>query len=100
MWYLIVSTPDLCTITYFTYFLTIKLFVLSIFEWSFLTGLTVLYVLYRGSYTSAHVLLNSLNKLGKSDKMRLLPSILFLFRNEFDSNIQEHVSKNLSIIWH
>ena len=33
---------------------------------------------------SAHVLLNLLNKLGKSDKMRGLPSILLLFRNEFN----------------
>ena len=33
---------------------------------------------------SAHVLLNLLNKLGKSDKMRGLPSILSLFRNKFD----------------
>ena len=33
---------------------------------------------------SAHVLLNLLNKLRKSDKMRGLPSILLLFPNEFD----------------
>ena len=33
---------------------------------------------------SAHVLLNLLNELGKSDKMRGLPSILFLFGNEFN----------------
>ena len=32
----------------------------------------------------AHVLLNSLNEFGKRDKMRGLPSILFLFRNEFN----------------
>ena len=32
---------------------------------------------------SAHVLLNLLNKLGKRDKMRGLPSISSLFRNEF-----------------
>ena len=31
---------------------------------------------------SAHVLLNLLNELGKRDKMRGLPSILSLFRNE------------------
>ena len=31
---------------------------------------------------SAHVLLNLLNKLGKRDNMRGLPSILSLFRNE------------------
>ena len=34
---------------------------------------------YRGSYMSAHVLLNLLNELGKRDKMRGLPSILSLF---------------------
>ena len=33
---------------------------------------------------SAHVLLILLNELGKSDKMRDLPSILRLFRNEFN----------------
>ena len=33
---------------------------------------------------SAHVLLNFLNELGKGDKMRGLPSILSLFRNEFN----------------
>ena len=31
---------------------------------------------------SAHVLLNLLNEFGKRDKMRGLPSILSLFRNE------------------
>ena len=38
----------------------------------------------RGSYMSAHVLLNLLNELGKRDKMRGLLSILSLFRNEFN----------------
>ena len=39
---------------------------------------------------SAHVLLNLLNELRKSDKMRGLPGILSLFRNEFmNSTIQE-----------
>ena len=33
---------------------------------------------------SAHVLLNLLNELWKRDKMRGLPSILSLFRNEFN----------------
>ena len=33
---------------------------------------------------SDHVVLNLLNELGKSDKMRGLPSILLLFRNEFN----------------
>ena len=33
---------------------------------------------------SANVLLNLLNELRKSDKMRGLPSILLLFRNKFN----------------
>ena len=33
---------------------------------------------------SAHILLNLLNELGKRDKMRGLPSILSLFRNELN----------------
>ena len=33
---------------------------------------------------SARVLLNVLNELGKRDKMRGVPSILSLFRHEFD----------------
>ena len=33
---------------------------------------------------SAQVLLNLLNELGKRDKMRDLPRILSLFRNEFN----------------
>ena len=33
---------------------------------------------------SVHVLLNLLNELGKRDKMRGLPSILSLFRSEFN----------------
>ena len=46
--------------------------------------LCTFHTIYRGSYMSAHVLLNLLNELGKRDKMRGLPSILFLFRNEFN----------------
>ena len=48
--------------------------------------------IHRGSYRSAHVLLNLLNLLGKKDKMRGLPSILSLFRNKLNiySIIQEH----------
>ena len=38
----------------------------------------------KGSYMSAHVLLNLLNELGKRDKMQGLPSILSLFRNKFN----------------
>ena len=33
---------------------------------------------------SVHVLLNLLYELGKRDKMRGLPSILYLFLNEFN----------------
>ena len=39
--------------------------------------------MHRGSSMSAHVLLNLFSKLRKRDKMRGLPSILSLFRNEF-----------------
>ena len=42
------------------------------------------YFEHRGSYMSAHVLLILLNELEKRDKMRGLPSILSLFRNEFN----------------
>ena len=35
---------------------------------------------------SAHVKLNLLNKLGKSDKMQGLPSILSLFHNQFNKS--------------
>ena len=35
---------------------------------------------------SVHVLLNLFNGLGKRDKMRGLPSILSLFRNEFNKS--------------
>ena len=48
------------------------------------SGTYVLFKKNRGSYMSAHVLLNLLNELGKRDKMRGLPSILSLFRNEFN----------------
>ena len=42
-----------------------------------------LVALHRGSYMSAHVLLNLLNELGKRDKMLGRPCILTLFRNLF-----------------
>ena len=38
----------------------------------------------RGSYMGAHLLLNLLNELGKSDKMLGFLSNLLLFRNEFN----------------
>ena len=37
---------------------------------------------HRGSYMSAHVLLNLLNELKKSDKMRGLSSILIIFSQQ------------------
>ena len=39
---------------------------------------------YKGSYMSAHVLLNLLNELGKRDKIRGLPSILSVSRNKLN----------------
>ena len=54
----------------------------------------------RGSYMSAHILLNLLNELGKSDKKRGLPSILSLFTTcLINSIIQEHACRILFIIW-
>ena len=44
---------------------------------------------------SAHVLLNLLNELGKRDKMRGLPSILSLFRNEFNKFNKTRASTNV-----
>ena len=49
----------------------------------------------RRPYMSAHVLLNLLNELGKSDKMRGLLSILLLFRNEFN-NIRFYLSHDIT----
>ena len=48
---------------------------------------------------SAHVLLNSLNKLWKSDKMRELLSILLLFSNEFNK-FNNTVARMLDSIYH
>ena len=53
-------------------------------EWGTVINYLLGLKLYRGSYMSARVLLNLLNELGKRDKMRGLPSILSLFRNEFN----------------
>ena len=44
-------------------------------------------LIYRGSYMSAHVLLNLLNELVKRDKMRGLP---FFATSLINSIIQEH----------
>ena len=48
---------------------------------------------------SAHVLLNLLNELRKRDKMRGLPSILCLFRNEFN-NFNNTRARMLDSIYH
>ena len=49
-----------------------------------------MFILHRGSYLRANVLLNLLNELGKRDKMRGLPSILFFFATSLiNSKIQE-----------
>ena len=48
---------------------------------------------------SAHVLLNLLNELGKRDKMRGLPSILSLFRNEFN-RFNYTRARMLDLIYH
>ena len=43
------------------------------------------YLIHRGSYMRAHVLLNLLNEFGKRDKMRGLPSIFSHFCNKFNN---------------
>ena len=53
----------------------------------------------RGSYMTVHVLLNLLNELGKRDKMRGLPSILSLFRNEFNK-INNTRARMLDSVYH
>ena len=47
----------------------------------------------------AHVLLNLLNELGKGDKMLGLPSILSLFRNEFNK-FNDTRARMLDSIYH
>ena len=48
---------------------------------------------------SSHVLLNLLNRLGKSDKMRGLPSNLSFFRNEFNK-FNNTGARMLDFIYH
>ena len=48
---------------------------------------------------SAHVLMNLLNKLRKRDTMRGLPSILYLFRNEFNK-FNSSGARMLDFIYH
>ena len=47
----------------------------------------------------AHVLLNLLNELGKRDKLRGLPSILSLFRNDFNK-VNNTRARMLDSIYH
>ena len=71
--------------------------------------LHILYMLcgciHRGSHTSAHVLLNLLIEFRKRDKIRGLPSILSLFRNEFNklkkmsTNVRFYLSYDINIIF-
>ena len=49
---------------------------------------------------SAHIVLNLLNELGKRDKMRGLPSILSLFRNEFNLINNNTRARMLDSIYH
>ena len=51
---------------------------------SFTSQFFVIKGLNRGPYMSTHVLLNLLNKLRKRGKRRGFPSVLSLFRNEFN----------------
>ena len=53
----------------------------------------------RGSYMSAHILLNLLHELGKGDKKRGLPSILSLFRNKF-IKVNDTRARILDSIYH
>ena len=53
----------------------------------------------RGSYMSAHVLLNLLNELRIRDKMRVLPSILSLFRNE-SNKFSKTEARMLDSVYH
>ena len=59
----------------------------------------IIIIIPRESYTSAYVLLNLLNELGKRDKMRGLLSILSLFRNEFNK-FKNTRARMLDYIYH
>ena len=69
---------------YFTDGSKVVLLLLLFFLCLTLLRLSIPCIINRGSYMSARVLLNLLNELGKRDKKRGLPSILSLFRNEFN----------------
>ena len=44
---------------------------------------------------NVHFLLNLLNKLGKGDKMRSLPSILLLFHIKFKNNMSARMLESI-----
>ena len=57
-------------------------------------------MIHKISYTSVRVLLNLLNELGKSEKLRGLPSILSLFfRKQFNKFYNTRV-RMLDFIYH
>ena len=67
---------------------------------------TIFICIHRGSYMSAHVLLNLFNDLGKTDEMRGLPSIFSLFGNKFNKlkNTRAHMldsnyHMSLRLLW-
>ena len=57
-------------------------------------------------FNNAHILLNLLNELKKSDKMRDLPILLSLFRNQFNKfrntaghDVRSYLSRDIKITW-
>ena len=66
-------------------------FILLLIKWPLTLFILMHYPIHRGSYMSAFVLLDLLNKLEKRDKMGGLPSILSLFATSLiNSIIKEH----------
>ena len=61
--------------------------------------------LYRGSYVSAHILLNLLNKLGEKIRCEALLSIISVFLNEFNkfnntgARMQDSIH-HITLKWH
>ena len=54
--------------------------------------------LHRGSYMSAHVLLNLLNELGKRDKMRGLPNVRFYLSYGIKITLKSHFCRKYVIL--
>ena len=71
----------------------LKKYLVYNFDCGRLSSIFFAHEINRGSYMSAHILLNLLNELGKRDKMRGLPSLAFYFYSPtrlINSIIQEH----------